>query len=123
VATNSTLTKRVEKADRYGHDGQDNARRVRMIYRALKASHGTGRSRAETELHCLKVAELQVLAENLRRTLLATKEPTDAAISGAVRAESTAARAARVLDEIAPPKTAADKWAEAWEQAQQGEDE
>lgn len=123
MPTKSGLTKAVEKGDRYGGEGRDNARRVRVIYRALRASHGTGRSRAETEVHCLRVAELQVLAENLRRALLATKEPTDAAINGVTRAESTAARAGRVLDALAPPKTAADKWAEAWEQAQQGEDE
>lgn len=114
MATTSSLTKAVEKGDRYGRDGRDNARRVRVLYRALRISHGAGRSRAETEAHCLKVSELTVASENLRAMLLATAEPTDATINAVTRSESTAARAARVLDKLAPPKTDADKMAEVW---------
>jgi hypothetical protein len=123
VPTKSSLTKAVEKADRYGHDGRDNARRVRVLYRALRTSHGVGRSRAETEALCLKVAELTVAAENIRAMLLAIAEPNDAIINDVTRMEGAMARAAQRLDKLAPPKTAADKWAEEWEQAQQGQDE
>jgi outer membrane murein-binding lipoprotein Lpp len=120
MATKSNLTKSVEKGDRYGRDGRENARRVRVLYRALRTSHGAGRSRAETEAHCLKVSELTIAAENLRAKLLATAEPTDAMINAVTRAESTASRAGRVLDKLAPPKTENDRWAEAWERAQEG---
>jgi hypothetical protein len=116
MPTKSSLTKAVERCDRYGHDGRDNARRVRTLYRSMRAAHGTGPSPAETEAACLGVAELKILAENLRRTLLATKEPSDAAINGATRAESTAARAQRALDKMAPPKTAADRQAEVFKE-------
>jgi hypothetical protein len=122
MATKSNLTRSIEKGDRYGRDGRDNARRVQALYRALRASHGPGLSRTQTEAACLRVAELQTLAESLRRKLLAMEEPTDAMINAVTRAESTAARAGRVLDKLAPPKTQADKWAEAWERAQQGDE-
>ena len=123
MATKSKLTRTVEKQDRYGRENRDNARRVHLLYRSLLASHGAGTNRAVTESHCLRVAELTIIAENLRAMLLATAEPTDAMTNSVTRAESTAARAARVLEKLAPPKTEADKWAEAWQRSQPSEDQ
>ena len=53
------------------------------------------------------------------RLKLKTEEPTPALINSITRLESTAARAERALDKLAPAKTEADAWAEAWRKSQQ----
>lgn len=120
MATKSKLTQSVDRGDRYGPEARDKSRRVQTLYRALLASHGTGPSRTVVEAQCLKVAELVAGAEALRAALLASESPSAALINSVTRLKSTAARAERALDKLAPPKTDADAWAEAWEKSQQG---
>jgi hypothetical protein len=98
--------------------------RARDVFQGLVRQIGRDRVNIVVETHALRVAELTTAAETLREQLLATTEaPSASLINSITRLESTAARAERALFKLAPPKTAADRWAEAWQQAQQTEDE
>jgi hypothetical protein len=92
MATKSSLTRSVERGDRYGGD-QSAARRVRLLYRNLLARYGAGQNRALIEAACLRIAELTIAAETLRAQLLATNEPDSGLVNGVTRMESTIRRA------------------------------
>jgi hypothetical protein len=91
MATKSSLTRSVERGDRYGGD-QNTAKRVRLLYRNLLAQYGTGQNRALVETACLRIAELTIASETLRARLLATSEPDSALVNAVTRMESTLRR-------------------------------
>jgi hypothetical protein len=94
---------------------------ARDLFQGLVRQIGRDRVDITIEAHCLKVAELMAACEALRAKT--TEEPTPALVNSVTRLESTAARAGRALAKLAPPKSEADAFAEAWERAQRGDDE
>jgi hypothetical protein len=80
--------------------------RAMDLFNGLVRKIGRGRLDIHTEMHAVKVAELQAGCEALR-LMMKTAEPSAELINSITRLESTAARAERALFKAVPPKAEA----------------
>jgi hypothetical protein len=77
--------------------------RAMDLFNRLTRKIGRGRLDIHTEMHAIKVAELQAGCEALR-LMMKTTEPSAELINSITRLESTTARAERALFKAVPPK-------------------